>query len=106
MGLSVPQYPIFNGAAFVACYVNVRRLEQSKEKKQVVNPSGIIVVEEYYTLQGLATFKNEGTYVDSLVLSLKSDTIFLDDWADVYTALKKNLDDRGISWTDDNTVNI
>ena len=101
MGLIIPTYPLYNGAAEVACYVNLRRLQQTKVETEVLDASGAVILEEYYTLQGLATFKNDDLYVDSLVLKLKSEDIFLDDWASMYTALKANLDARDIEWIDD-----
>ena len=87
MGLSILQYPVYNGAATVPCYVNIRDINQNK-------------VENKYTLEGLANFTTEGLNVEVLYLSLKSDTVFLNDWTDLYTELKRELTARGIAFTD------
>ena len=43
MGLEIPEYPVYNGAATVPCYANIRDINQNK-------------VEGKYTLEGLAHF--------------------------------------------------
>jgi len=57
-------------------------------------------VEGKYTLEGLANFTTEGLNVEVLYLSLKSDSVFLNDWTDLYTELKRELTARGIAFTD------
>jgi len=87
MGLQIPEYPVYNGAATVACYANIRDINQNKEEGK-------------YTLEGAANFTTEGLYVTSLYLSLKSDAVFLNDWNELYTELKRELTARGIAFTD------
>ena len=87
MGLSILQYPVYNGAATVACYANIRDINQNK-------------VEGKYTLEGLAHITHETLNVEVLYLSLKSDAVFLNDWTDLYTELKRELTARGIAFTD------
>ena len=87
MGLQIPTYPIYNGAATVACYANIRDINQNK-------------VEGKYTLEGLAHFTTSDLNVEVLYLSLKSDEVFLNDWANLYTELKRELTARDIAFTD------
>ena len=87
MGVQIPNYPIYNGAATVACYANIRDINQNK-------------VEGKYTLEGLAHITHENLNVEVIFLSLKSDEVFLNDWTDLYTELKRELTARGIAFTD------
>lgn len=87
MGLEIPEYPVYNGAATVPCYANIRDINQNK-------------VEGKYTLEGLAHFTTSDLNVEVLFLSLKSDSVFLNDWTDLYTELKRELTARGIAFTD------
>ena len=87
MGLQIPNYPVYNGAATVPCYANIRDIKQNK-------------VEDKYILEGLAHFTTADLNVEFLFLSLKSDEVFLNDWTDLYTELKRELTARGIAFTD------
>ena len=87
MGVEMPEYPVYNGAATIPCYANIRDINQNK-------------VEGQYTLEGLAHFTTSDLNVEVLYLSLKSDSVFLNDWVDLYTELKRELTARGIAFTD------
>lgn len=88
MGIDIAQYPIYDGATTVNCYVNIRNIIHDKNGDK-------------YTLCGLAQFSTTtGIYVDSMKLSLEKDEIFVNCWDDLYTNLKVKLAEKGIAHVD------
>tara|TARA_R110000782_G_scaffold102084_1_gene189046 strand:+ start:24 stop:293 length:270 start_codon:yes stop_codon:yes gene_type:complete len=88
MGLSIDNYPVYNGASSLSVYVNIRDINQNK-------------INNKFTLNGIAYFKtNDDVFVSATNIDLKNNTIFTDTWNDLYIELKRILTDKDIIFID------
>ena len=87
MGLTIPNYPVYNNATTVSGYSNIRNIRQDKREGK-------------YILNGIANISTNSVHIDVLYLELQSDEIFVDAWAVLYNELKQKLTAKGIEFTD------
>ena len=87
MGLTIAQYPVYDGATNVSAYVNIRDLQQTKE-------NGL------YTLRAMAKFTTGTVFIQAQYITLSGTTVYTDSWASLYTELKRILNEKNITYTD------
>ena len=89
MGLSIDEYPVYQNAANIAAYVNIRNITQDKST-------------DTFTLTGFANISvaSNQLFVNALFIRLESEAPFDDVWSSLYTELKRQLTDRDITFTD------
>jgi hypothetical protein len=87
MGLTIAQYPVYQNAATVNAYVNIRDIQQNKENNKFV-------------LSGFAKFTTNDVFVSAIHLQLTSNLVFSDSWESLYTELKRTLTEKSISYVD------
>jgi hypothetical protein len=92
MGLTISEYPVYQGSTVVDVYVNLRDIGQNKAA-------------DLFTLQGFAKISAKAssseTYnvtVESLFLQLSSTEVFTNSWDSLYTELKRILTEKGFTF--------
>jgi hypothetical protein len=87
MGLTIAEYPVYNNAATVPAYTNIRDIQQTKEN-------------DVFILSGLAKFTTDTVFVSATHIRMTSATVFSDSWSSLYTELKRLLTEKSIVHTD------
>lgn len=101
MGINFDAFPVYNGAATLNAYGNIRNIRTTKEDTNFLGTPEESQIEYKLEADGFVSTNNGDTIVKLYSISKVQETPFIDNlWDTSYATFKEILTNENISFTD------